>query len=729
MLKIDDIRVTANGYTVHGDDKSPTTFYVFPKGPSFARAAEGGIQLRFVEYEQLRITEEDQFGGFVVFTTDLALPVADEQAVRAELQELVNQRAGGQEAPKVTLAPINWTGGTVQLLLSEGGALVEKIHSAATPSLYGNNVACFALELSDIGTSVFKATLESGARSLITVVYQLEFFGRLPETHVWGTWSATKAMTFAQEVDYEENTWSEDSYTETIHSSRYSTDVTKTGGDFVDNPNLSAEENAKLQDTIRSGIQKQLADAVARNVLAAVQEVDPNVASLYDDQDFENIKRTISNVQVADVRVEWKESRAIEITKSPQGQLPTVASMKDGDGTPLKWEDYYTKVSADEFFKVKRVAVRVNASFDTLPLHSVAVKMTYPHGPTPKTDTLTFTAADEVKDFESLVVEGKRDVTYTYTVNYKNSAFTYTSPEVTEEGDEIIINVDDLGILALDVAADGVDFERVPRAQLTLRYDGGTPVVKTLNLTKDAPNAAVLEIIKEARTRPIDYEITYSLADGRDVTDTPGQVAVGQKALSVADPFAAPRTITFRAVGDLTNVVESVTFDAVYTDPENDYTQRKTVVLTSAMPFLEWSFPVFDDTAGSVTYSGTIARKDGTSEPFGPTTTTASVIEGGEVIRDFLEVTIQTPLIDWTKVKVVLVNLAYVDEDNDVSEKKDWTFTAPTAEAPVWKVPLKDRTRTGYTSTITFFLLDGTRRTVGPTEETGTTVFPELPAA
>lgn len=729
MLKIDDIRVTTNGYTVHGDDQSPTTFYVFPKGPSFARAAEGGIQLRFVEYEQLRITEEDQFGGFVVFTTDLALPVADEQAVRAELQELVNQRAGGQEAPKVTLAPINWTGGTVQLLLSEGGALVEKIHSAAIPSLYGNNVACFALELSDIGTSVFKATLESGARSLITVVYQLEFFGRLPETHVWGTWSATKAMTFAQEVDYEENTWSEDSYTETIHSSRYSTDVTKTGGDFVDNPNLSAEENAKLQDTIRSGIQKQLADAVARNVLAAVQEVDPNVASLYDDQDFENIKRTISNVQVADVRVEWKESRAIEITKSPQGQLPTVASMKDADGAPLKWEDYYTKVSADEFFKVKRVAVRVNASFDTLPLHSVAVRMTYPYGATPKTDTLTFTAADEVEHFESLVVEGKRDVKYTYTVNYKNSAFTYTSQEITEEGDEIIINVDDLGILALDVAADGVDFERVPRAQLTLRYDGGTPVVKTLNLTKDAPNAAVLEIIKEARTRPIDYEITYSLADGRDVKGTPGQVAVGQKALSVADPFAAPRTITFRAVGDLTTVVESVTFDAVYTDPENDYTQRKTVVLTSAMPFLEWSFPVFDDTAGSVTYSGTIARKDGTSEPFGPTTTTASVIEGGDVVRDFLEVTIQTPLIDWTKVKVVLVNLAYVDEDNDVSEKKDWTFTAPTAEAPVWKVPLKDKTRTGYTSTITFFLLDGTRRTVGPTPETGTTVFPELPAA
>ena len=151
---------------------------------------------------------------------------------------------------------------------------------------------------------------------------------------------------------------------------------------------------------------------------------------------------------------------------------------------------------------------------------------------------------------------------------------------------------------------------------------------------------------------------------------TPGQVAVGQKALSVADPFAAPRTITFRAVGYLATTIESVTFDAVYSDPQNSYTQRKTVVLTAAMPFHEWSFPVFDDTVGSVTYTGTIARKDGTSEAFGPTTTTASVIEGGDVIRDFLEVTIQTALIDWAKVKAVLVNLAYTDPDNDVVERK-----------------------------------------------------------
>ena len=46
----------------------------------------------------------------------------------------------------------------------------------------------------------------------------------------------------------------------------------------------------------------------------------------------------------------------------------------------------------------------------------------------------------------------------------------------------------------------------------------------------------------------------------------------------------------------------------------------------------------------------------------------------------------------------------------------------------VWKLPIKDKAVTGYTSTITYFLKDppNTRKVVGPTPESGLTVFPEL---
>ncbi|ACQ78616.1 hypothetical protein Bcav_0352 [Beutenbergia cavernae DSM 12333] len=727
MLEVDDIRLV-DGYTVHGDDTSDSTFYIFPNGPAFARTPDGGLQLRFIEYEQLRLEGEDTFGGFVVFSADLAIPAETEAAIKAKLQEEVTRKYAGREAPQVTLAPINWAKGSVTLLLEDGGALVEKKHGAAIPSLYNTNVACFALELTDIGTAVFKNTLSTGANSAITVIYNLEYFGRLPKMHAWGEWHAEKFYSFFQSVDYEENTWSEDSYTEVVESSRYNSEVQTIGGDFVDNPNLTAEENAKIQSEIRTAIQSMLAEQVERNLLTAAAEVDPNVKSLYDEQDFENIQRTISSTQIANVRVDLTESKATLISKHPQGQLPSITTLKDAEGNALKWEDYYTKISADEFFKDKRVNVRVNAPFENLPIHTVAVSMTYPFGPQPKTDSETFTSADDVWEFESLVHDGKRDVTYTYTVNYENSAFSFTSEEFTESGDEVVINVDDLGVLSVDIAADGIDFARVPRTSVELRYDGATPVVKTLNLTAEAPNAQVREVIKEARTTPVTYKVTYSLDDGRDVTGTPGTIDVGQTTLSVRDPFGAPRTITFRALGDLANEIASVTIDATYTDPGNDYTQKKTAVLSADMPFLEWAFPVFDDTAGSVTYSGFISRKDGTTEPFGPTTTTDSIIAVGEIVADKLDVTIMTNLVDWTKVKVVLVALAYLDETNAVRERKDFTFDAPAATPPVWTIPLKDPAKTDFTSTITFFLMDGTRKVVGPTTETGTTIFPELPA-
>ena len=55
----------------------------------------------------------------------------------------------------------------------------------------------------------------------------------LPEMHAWGTWNASEFYSFFQDVNTEDNFWSEDSYTEIVSSSRYKSDVTKTGFDFT----------------------------------------------------------------------------------------------------------------------------------------------------------------------------------------------------------------------------------------------------------------------------------------------------------------------------------------------------------------------------------------------------------------------------------------------------------------------------------------------------------------
>lgn len=729
MLKLMDVRMIAD-YQVHADSADATLFYVFPKGPNFAGLGdEGGVQLRFIEYEQLRVAGEDTFGGFVVFATDLAVPVADQQLILEGLAAEFLQRNPGAEAPVFKLSAPQWTGGTVSIGLQENGALVETIGRAAAPSLYGTNIACFALELTDIGTPVMKSALSEGAKSIVFVTYNLEFLAELPPNSASGVWHAEKFYTFVQDIDTEDNFWSEDSYTETVSSSRYNSEVLEITGTRIDNPNLTPQENEEVSKNLTLAVQQMLATMVERNLITAMTDVDPNTKALQDDQDIEDIKRNISSTQIADVRVAFTETRSIVMKRSPQGMLPAVTAVKGPDGQPLRWEDYYSLVSSDDFFRDKRVTVRVNADFEKLPIFSVVVSMTYPHSNPPKTDQMTFTKADDVKEFESLVVDGKRDVSYTYTVNYENSAFTFTSAPQTEDGDEVTVGVDDLGILAIDIAADGIDFDQVKRAQLHLSYAGaGSPIDKTLNLTKEAGAVEVREIIREARNAPVDYSVVYSLADGREVTGKPGQIPLGAKALTISDPFSAPKTVTFHATGDLENDIASIALEATYTDEPNDYVQKASFQLSKDKPSFPWSFPAIDDTAGSVSYAGFISRRNGTTEEIPETTTTRSVIQVGPQVAENLAVTVDPALLDWTKLKVVLVSLTHTGNDGAVL-RKDFTFKDPAATAGVWTIPLADSANSSFTSSTTYFLLDGTRRLVGPVTETATTIFPELPPA
>lgn len=732
MLKLMDLRVFGD-YTVFADSADDELFYVLPKGPNFAGLTDEdrGVRLRFIEYEQLRVdpATEDVFGGFVVFATDLAVPEADREMIRGKLADEWSQSHRGAEPPVFKLTPPQWTSGTVSVLLEANGALVEKISHAAQPSLYGNNVACFAMELTDIGTPVMKSALSDGLTSIITVIYNLQFLAELPPNTATGVWHAEKFYEFVQDINTEDNFWSEDSYSETIESERYNQEVQTITGTTIANPNLTPQENAELSANLTAAVQQQLAAMVERNLITAMTDVDPNVKALQDEQDIEDIKRNISSTQIADVRVSFTETRAIIVTKSPQDTLPTIPSLTGPDGQPLNWTDYFSKISADEFFKDKRVTVRVNADFADLPIFSVVVNMTYPHSTPAKTDSETFTEVDHVWEFEALVVDGKRDVEYTYTVNYQNSAFSFTSDVRTEDGDEVTVGVDDLGILALDFASDGIDFAQVARAQVHINYSGaGTPLDKTFNLTLATPVMKVREIIQQARNAPVDYDVTYSMTDGREVHGKPGQIPVGAKAVTISDPFSAPKNVTFQAAGDLVNDITSITIDATYTDAENDYVQRTNVVLSAQKPAFAWSFPAIDDTAGSVTYSGFISRSDGTTEVIEETTTTSNSILVGTVVEEQLTITVDPVLLDWSKLKVVLVSLTHEGLDGEI-DREDFTFKAATDAAGTWVVPLEDSSQSTLTSTTTFFLLDGTRQTVGPVEETLTTLFPELPTA
>ncbi|MGO1070177.1 hypothetical protein [Lysobacter sp. CA199] len=718
MLKIDNVD-TLHDHVVYGDDANDFTYYIMPNSPNFAKMASGGLALRFVEYGQIREDGGKKFGGFIAFDTELSVSADVQKKIAADLQKKVAEKYKGKTAPKVAIAPVTWTDGTVELLLTEGGALVEKIRGAGKPSIYGKNVASFMVELTELGTAIFKETLSTGSASAVQVVYKMNCYMRLPEMKAWGTWNASEFYSFFQDINTEDNFWCEDSYTEVVSSSRYKNDVTKTHFDFVQAPNLSAEDNAKLESDIRAIINKQLEAAVQRNMLKEIADVDPNTKELREGEDIEDIRRTINKSQIANVRVEWSEAKAVIVNRNPQGMLPTITSLMDDKKKPLKWEDYYSKINLDEFLKTVQVVMRVNADFANLPIHSVEVKIRYPYGPNKKVQEFVFTKPDDVAKFEAFVHEGKRDFTYQVTVNYKGATFKQVSEEIKTDDTNLTINVDDLGILALDIGPGDIDFAQVPRTQITVRYKHGKqPVEAKFNMTKDTPNFQLRKIVGKPRTEDIDLEFLYTLADGRQVKKTAQQQA---KELYVDDPFSASKTVSFRAAGDLSAEIASITVDASYTDTANKYSQKTIVTLSSDMTSFDWTFPVVDETLGDIKYSVTTLFADGTSKEEAEKVAARSTILVGKKL-DQLEVAVVPDLLNWDELKLVSVALSHGTKRIDLRFK-------PGDEEKNWKLPLTDGEAPEYKATVTYFLTDGTRKVVGPETKTDMTIFLEVPTA
>ena len=206
MLKIDDLR-TLHGMQVNGDDKSDHTFYILPEHPTFARMPNGGAaRCASSSTASCARTAARSSAASSPSTPSFPCPTETDTKITAELQEEVDG-AISSGASSLARREDRAAGhhhrrdGAVKLLLKQGGNLVEKIRDRGQ-ALAGRvrNIASFSMELTELGTAIFKETLSTGRASAVQVVYDLNFHGRLPEMHAWGTWNASEFYCFVQSV-------------------------------------------------------------------------------------------------------------------------------------------------------------------------------------------------------------------------------------------------------------------------------------------------------------------------------------------------------------------------------------------------------------------------------------------------------------------------------------------------------------------------------------------------
>jgi len=214
------------------------------------------------------------------------------------------------------------------------------------------------------------------------------------------------------------------------------------------------------------------------------------------------------------------------------------------------------------------------------------------------------------------------------------------------------------------------------------------------------------EVIFAPMQNPYTYSVTYFMPDGKQYSVTGGTSR--SPILYVNKPFHSTKTVAIRAMGDLQTDIATIFLDLKYTDQKNNYVQTNSIALDKKTPFTDWDFPIIDENAGTVTYSGSIQFVDGSVQTIDPTPAPTDTILVGKAHDDseFLAVKVMANLIDWTKVKLVDVSLHYADAANGVDSRVDFTFTSDAKAPQTFTVRLNDKTKKSYEWQASYFMSD-----------------------
>jgi hypothetical protein len=718
MLQIDKVQ-TEQGITIYGDDERFNMFYLIPQQPQYRRNPDQTLAFRFMKYRfPVDRPGDRKGGGFLLFDVEFVVDQSKVPAIKEKLAAQVRaeaQRRGISPVPEVEFGTPTYTRGTTQLIVAgSDGVFVEKLHNPGKPSLFGNNITSFGVELSEEGATFFEQAMQ-GSGGAVAVVYDLSFWARLPEIQVDAYFNASNFYSFYQTIDTDWNLWSEDSYRETVREQMIASESMRL------NFNWGGVTDEKVRGPIRDWATQALEEAVERKMIKAVAPVPDDQRKLPDG--IEDVTRDISHTQISNVEIHYREKQTVDFNIAPQGQLQNITSLKDGAGNPIKWTDYATVIDLDSpFFRQLRVDTFVNADFARLPIHSVEVKLLYNGRPMPNLapdqpeGEVVLSGAAAMGKFATFVENDNWKYTYSYQVNYRGQSRVYQSPPIETNEGNLTIGVDDVGILSVDVSAGDLNWNEIERALVTFRYEdtGVAPIEEQFQLSQTQPNHAIQRVIFEPMRKNYRYVVKYFMKGGREFVGTE-QEARSPK-LFINDVFDGRRTIALRGVGDFATRIQNIFVNVKYEDAKNNYSQSLSQALSVDKPTHDWPIPVIDPTGGEVTYSATIAYKDGTSEEIPPTTATSDTIILPPPTEAFLEVLMVPDLVDWTKVRLVRVALSYSDPEHGVAFAKDAIFSPSKSAAETWRVPLKDKDRDQYTYKITYFMADGVQKTVGPTQ-------------
>lgn len=713
MLYVDKVQMI-EGVAVYADDTDRHLFYLLPETPRFRCDAKGRPVFSFYKYRDPKPREgAEAGGGFVVFDAEFSV----DPAVRTKILDALREQVQGDGDIRVGI--VQWAKGTARLNMTAiSGDFVRSSWNPISPSLFGNNITPFTIELTQKGATFFEQAMQGGG-GFVQVAYEMSAWVKLPPVTGTASFDSRKYYDFVQEAK-DDAGCGDDEFSNVIREKVRSKEIMK-----VDiTSGLGADE--RVVTRIRQSLYDTLEQTVAKKMTEQLGQYDGDRSVL---EDYEKITREYHKVKIDSFSYTITENSAALWPFNPGGTLPNITELTDLAGAPIRWADHARTIDLDDpFYRRFELNIRVEGDLEHLPISSVDVHVEF-DGDRTYVDDFHFDKAGVVEKFACFTDGKPSDYRYRYTVNFTGAARDYEVPMQQGNGDELTIRVDDTGLLLVDVRKGDIDFTAVPTAVVTVRYEPttGPPIEEQFVVDDQHREYSLQRAIFEPRTKPVRYRIDHRTAAGK-VLSTSWQETSRQ--VAVNSPFRDHRSVNVQAAGNLDTEIESVLVDLTYTDTANDYTLSNSVILKKGSPSMEWVVPVIDLTTGVVTYSGSVKRFDGSVVAMPPTTATADTILVGEQFAATFTVQVDPGIVDFTTVALVRVELRH-GADPATAAARDAVVRDNVTLPPVWTVELAEvgAPRT-YTWSATYYLRDQTTRTIAAAESDDLIlVLPPLPAA
>jgi hypothetical protein len=687
------------GLTVFGDDNDFAKFYVMPDQPRF-RIDETTKKpvFKFIKYK-LPVDRPDgkKGGGFVVFDSEFKVAPETLKKIQSTLDSQVQAKFPGAGITSAQIEHIPFTSATASLtLLDSSGVLVSKIDSPGAPSVFGSMICPFTAELTPEGATVIEAAM-SGSGGVAQVSYDLHFPATFPP--ITGTiwFNASKFYSFYQSIDKSGGDWdsSNDTENDVMRSNFISSNSGNVTFDFGNIGFMDADTAKKVHDAVENWGWGQIDAATKAITLPDIKPTDDT-----GDHGMDHITKSQSTYESASFSRTINEREGISFETRQGGTMPNLVDMG------FKWSDYVVEVDAnDPFFATISASIAVNADFQKYGINSVDAHLEYTKTNPATVKDFHFTKPDDVGKFDSGTANGDMNYAYSFLVNYADQNQVYQAPLTVTNHTAITINANDLGILYADITIGNVDFDKTPKVQVAVTYPdpdaAGQPISQQFTFDKNSKGSQpMLAVLLKPVDKPYTYQVTYIMADGTQMVMAP--VDSQSSTVFINSPFVL-HTYSFLAEGDFANGIDNIFLKMNYSDDVNKVQQSTDYTFKSDSRQKDWTIPIVAGTSGKITYSGVITYKNHTTESLPPTTTTSDLIEFGPPNQVIVSVLPDTTLVDFSKVKLVTVNLEYQDPANAIDMKQEFKLLQGSLAQP-WTFYARDPSKTAYTWQAAFYM-------------------------